>query len=84
MMIIIIIKLPVVVHMFNIYYLLVYGCHYIGIFCCFFFVDSGVQQLGQTQRHFHVLLTLQQLNQWLTVTLPPIDIPELHCYLCHV
>lgn len=30
-----IIKFPVVVCMLNIYYLLVYGCHYIGIFCCF-------------------------------------------------
>jgi hypothetical protein len=50
----------------------------------FFVVDIGVQQLDQTQKHFNVLLALQQLIQWLTVTLPPIDIPELHCYLCLV
>ena len=61
MMMMMIIKFPVVVHMLNIYYLLVYGCHYICIFCWFFFFFfflSSVQQLDQTQKHFNVLLAL--------------------------
>jgi hypothetical protein len=43
-----------------------------------------VQRLDQTHQHRNVLLILQQLIWWLTVGLPPTNIPELHCYLCLV
>ena len=56
----------------------------VAITLVYFVVDISVQQLDQTQKLFNVLLTLLQLIEWLTVTLPPIDVPELHCYLCLV